>query len=102
MFLDKELHTLNLDILHMVYFASFHSVLQYGTIFWGNSTHAHQVFKLQKRVDGVMSGVGPRFSCRSFFRTLNILPNACQYIYSLMLYIVDNQKDFLTNACVHG
>jgi len=94
--LDKELHTLNLVIL------PFHSVLQYGTIFSGNSTHVHQVFKLQKRLVGVMSGVGPRFSCRSFFRTLNILPNACQYIYSLMLFIVDNQKDFLTNACVHG
>ena len=42
------IHTLKLDILHMVYFAYFHSVLQYGIIFWGNSTHAHQVFKLQK------------------------------------------------------
>jgi hypothetical protein len=61
MLLDKELHTLNLDILHMVYFASFHSVLQYETIFWRNSTHEHQVFKLQKRVVGVMSGVEKRY-----------------------------------------
>jgi len=77
-------------------------VLQYGIIFWGNSTHAHQVFKLQKRVIRVMSGVGPRSSCRSLFRKLNILPIACQYVLSLMLFIVDNQKDFLTNAHVHG
>ena len=41
------IHTLNMDTLRVVYFAYFHSVLQYG-IFWGNSTHAHQVFKLQK------------------------------------------------------
>jgi len=27
------IHTLNPDILHMVYFAYFHSVLQYGIIF---------------------------------------------------------------------
>jgi len=94
--------TLNLDILHTVYFAYFHSVLQYGIVFWGNSTHAHQVFKLQKRVVRVMSGVGPRSSCRSLFRKLNILPIACQYILSLMLFIVDNQEDFLTNAYVHG
>ena len=68
----------------------------------GNSTHVHQVFKLQKRVVRVLSGVGSRSSCRSLFRKLNILPIACQYILSLMLLIVDNQKDFLTNAYVHG
>ena len=94
--------TLNLDILHMVYFAYFHSVLQYGIIFWENSTHVYQVFKLQKRVVRVVSGVGPRSSCRSLFRKLNILPIACQYIFSLMLFIADNQKDFLTNAYLHG
>jgi len=44
----KLIHPLNPDILHMVYFAYFHSVLQYGIIVWENSTHAHQVFKLQK------------------------------------------------------
>jgi hypothetical protein len=58
--------------------------------------------KLQRRVIRAMSGVGPRFSCRTLFRKLNILPIACQYVFSLMLFTVDNQKDFLTNACVHG
>jgi len=57
---------LNLDILHMVYFSYFHLVLQYGIIFWENSTCAHQVFKLQKSVVRVMSGVGPRSLCRSY------------------------------------
>ena len=86
----------------MVYYAYFHSVLQYGIIFWGNSTHVHPVFKLQKRVVRVMSGVGPRSSCRNLFRKLNILPVACQYILSLMLFIVDNQENYPTNAYVHG
>jgi hypothetical protein len=94
--------TLNPDVLRMVYFAYFHLVFQYGIIFWGNSTHAHPVFKLQKRVVRVMSGVGPRSSCRSLFRKLNILPIACQYVLSLMLFIADNQKHFLTNAYVHN
>jgi len=81
-------------------------ILSFSTSIWnnflGNSTHVHQVFKPQKRVVRVMSGVGPRSSCRSLFRQLNILPIACQYILSLMLFIVDNQKDYLTNAYVHG
>ena len=33
-------HTLNVDILCMVYFAYFQPILQYGIIFWGNSAHA--------------------------------------------------------------
>jgi hypothetical protein len=85
----------------MFYFAHFHSVLQYGIIFSGNSTHVHQVFKLQERVVMLISGVGTRSSCRSLFRKLNILPIACQYILSLMFFLIDNQKDFLTNACIH-
>jgi len=49
-----------------------------------------------------MSGIGLRSSCRNLFRKLNILPAVCQYILSFMLFTVDNQKDFLTNAYVHG
>ena len=100
--LHASQNPLNPDILRMVYFAYFHSVLQYGIILWGNSTHKHQVFKLQKRVVRVMSGAGPRSSCRSVFRKRNILRIACQHVLSLMLFIVENQKDFLTNAYVHG
>jgi len=41
-FLIRNLiHTLNPDILHMVFFAYFHSVFQYGIIFWENSAHTH-------------------------------------------------------------
>jgi len=91
-FLIRNLiHPSNLDITRMVYFAYSHSVLQYGMIFWGNATYAHHVFKPQKRVVRVMSGVGPRSSCRNLFRKLNILPIACQYILSLKLFIVDKR-----------
>jgi len=77
-FLIRNLiHTLNPDILQMVNFVYFHSVLQYGIIIWGNSTHALQVFKLQKGVGRLMSGVGLRSSCRNLFRKPNILPIAC-------------------------
>ena len=89
----RLIHTLNPDTLRMVYFAYFHSVLQFGIIFLGNSKHMHQVFKLQKRTVRVMSCVVPKFSCRSLCRKLNILPIACQCILSLMLFIMDNQKD---------
>jgi len=39
---------------------------------------------------------------QKLFRKLNVLPIACQYILSLILFVADNQKHFLTNACVHS
>jgi hypothetical protein len=94
--------TLNADVLSMVYFAYFQTILQNGILLGGNSAHAQQVFKLQKRGIRVMSGKGPRSRFRNLFKQLNILPIPCQYILSLMLFIIDNHQDFFTNAHVHG
>jgi hypothetical protein len=35
--------------LLMVYHAYFHSILRYGVIFWSNSPHSIEVFRLQKK-----------------------------------------------------
>jgi hypothetical protein len=86
----------------MVYFAYLHSVLTYGIIFWENFTNVHHVLKLQKRAVRVIAGVGPRSSCRGLFRKLKMLPLACQYILSLMLFVTDNLKAFPTDAYVHS
>ena len=46
---------------------------------------------------------GPKLGCALDSRKYGILPTACQYIgYSLMMFIVDNQIDFPTNAWVHS
>jgi hypothetical protein len=37
--------------------------MSYGLMFWGNSSHADIVFKLQKRVVRPMLGCGYRESC---------------------------------------
>jgi hypothetical protein len=95
-------NSLNSEALCMVYFACFHSVINYGLIFWGNSTNVQRVFRVQKKVIRIMSGVGMRASCRGLFRKLNILPVACQYIFSLMLFVVANQNKFQTSLTVHG
>jgi hypothetical protein len=72
--------------LRMVYLSYFHSIIKYGIIFWGNSANVSRVFKLQKKV---ISGVGPRDSCRSIFRKLDILPLSCEYILSLKFFVID-------------
>jgi hypothetical protein len=64
--------------------------MKYGIIFWGNSTNACKVFKLQKRIIRIMSGVNMRRPCRDLFDKLHILPVPWQYILSLMLFVIDN------------
>jgi hypothetical protein len=95
-------HTLNTDVLRMVYFAHFHSVIKYEIIIWGNSTYICHVFTSQKRIIRIMSGVGAKSACRNLFKKLDILPVTCQYIFSSMMSVLDNQKNFQTNLSVHG
>jgi hypothetical protein len=40
--------TLTQYTLIMVYFTYFHSVMNYGIIFWGNSGYSNKIFILQK------------------------------------------------------
>jgi len=72
----------------MAYLAYFQSIIRYGIIFWGNANKSCKVFKLQKRVIRIMSGAEPTASCRGLFRKLEILLVPCQYILSLMLFII--------------
>jgi len=50
----------------------------------------------------VTNGAEPRTSCRGLFRKLDILPVPCQYILSVMLFIVDNPHNFQTDLEIHG
>ena len=34
------------DVLNMIYYAYFHSVITYGLLFWGNSSHSMEVCRL--------------------------------------------------------
>ena len=36
------------QVLVMVYFVYFHSIMSYGIIFWGSSPHCINIFRLQK------------------------------------------------------
>jgi len=44
-----------------------------------------------------MSGAQPGTLCRSQIKQLDILPVPCQYIHSLMDFIINNQENFQTN-----
>ncbi|GFG37002.1 hypothetical protein Cfor_05719 [Coptotermes formosanus] len=40
----KLAHGLNIDVLKIVYFANFQSVVEYGIIFWGHSPNISHIF----------------------------------------------------------
>jgi hypothetical protein len=42
-------HNISRQVLVMVYFSYFHSIMSYGIIFWGTSAYSNNVFKLQKK-----------------------------------------------------
>jgi hypothetical protein len=82
----------------MVYDAFFHSVMAYGLIFGGNTNNSMRIFKLQKRAVRIMVGARNRDSCRKIFTSLKILPLPSQYIYSLVMFVVNNKNSFTINT----
>jgi hypothetical protein len=84
------------DILIMTYF---HSIMEYGIIFWGNYTYANKIFKLQKRI---ITGKKNRNSCRELFKNLKIHTLISQYIFSVVCFVINNQNEFIRNSEVHN
>ena len=76
--------------------------MKYGIICWGNSSNSGKIFMLQKKIFGIMAAAQPRTTCISLFKKLEILPVSCQFIPSLMNFIINNQKIFQTNLSVHN
>jgi hypothetical protein len=83
-------HISNTDTLEAIYFAYFHSIIKYGIIFVGNSPNGRMIFTLQKRTIRIIAGVKSRNSCRNLFKRLGILPLPCEYIFTLMNFVVNN------------
>ena len=49
-----------------------------------------------------MEGCGDRVSCKNLFKKLEILTLMSQYILSLLMFVVQNEKYFLTNDESHN
>jgi hypothetical protein len=75
--------------------------MTYGLLFWGNSPNSVAIFRLQKRIIRIMMGRRPRDSCRELFFKSEILPLPSQHILSLLLFMMRNKKQFLTNSEIY-
>jgi hypothetical protein len=43
----------------------------------------------------------PRYSCREIFKRMKIMTLYSQYIYTLLLFIINNKNHFVTNNKIH-
>jgi hypothetical protein len=75
---------LSQEILLMVCYAYFHSILNFGISFWGNSSCAISIFRVHKRVLRIMTSTGNRNFCGQFSKTKN---SSCS-ISVYLLFIV--------------
>jgi len=86
-----------LEMLKIVYYYNFNSIINYGLTFWGISPHSKKIFRMQKRIVKIMMGCRKEVSRRNLFRKLKILPLMSQYILSLMMFIIKNKNQFTVN-----
>jgi hypothetical protein len=94
-------HIVSVDTLTVIYFAHIHSIVSYGVIFWRSSSYTNKVFKLQKKIIRIITNTRPRNLCREVFKSMEITMLYSQYIYSLVLYTVNNKHLFDTNNEIH-
>ena len=78
------------------------TIMTYGIIFWGNSPHSTNIFKIQKRIIRIMTKSRSRDSCRQLFKRLENLPLQSQYILSVLLFVVKNKDLYTTNQEIHS
>ena len=94
--------TVTYNILKLLYFGLVQSVLQYGIIFWGSSSHMNKAFAVQKKILRCMNKSHPLSSCKQLFRKYGILTLPSLYIYELLLYIIENSNQLIKNKEVHS
>jgi hypothetical protein len=70
---------LSLETLKTVYNSYVHSILNYGIIFSGNSSHSTRAFRIQKRIIRIMTNSAKRASCHSLLREVSIFPLQAEY-----------------------
>lgn len=92
---------IGLQIMLQVYFAYFQAHISYGIIFWGNSTDAFKVFRLQKRAIRLITKSPFNDPCSQHFRRLKILPLPSLYIFRCLLFVHANYEKFFDNNHIH-
>lgn len=90
------------DTSKTVYYGYIYPHLRYGVTFWGNSTDASNIFKIQKRIIRVMCNLKYRDSCKSSFIKHKILTLPSIYIYEVLTNFINNNEIFQNHKKHHS
>jgi hypothetical protein len=90
-------------MIRNIYFTKFQALLRFGILFWGGigSELSKRIFRIEKRVIRLMSGVSSRTSCRQLFKELKILTLASLYIFEITCYIRKCCQSLEQNYQIH-
>jgi len=86
----------------MTYFSYVHSFSFIWYDIMGNLSYIKSIFKIQERIIRVIMSSGRRDCCCELLRRLNIVLLQSQYMFSLLLFIIKNRNQFLSNLEVRG
>ena len=71
-------------------------------LFWGDIPHRMSTYlSFKKRIIRVTMGIRPKDSCTEYFKTLQTLPLASQYILSTALFMIHKKYLFKMNSEIH-
>lgn len=93
--------TVNSEALLKIYFAYIYSLMSYGLILWGCSTHTQKVFLFQKKAVRVICKVPFNTPCRPLFKKLRILTLPSLHILLSLCYVHNNKEKFQQNSDFH-
>ena len=94
-------HTVNPYILWNIYYAQFQSKIRYGIILWGRSTECVKIFRIQKKVIRMITGLNRGESCKQKFKDLGILTVASLYVFEVLCYMKKHCKNIPQNSAIH-
>ena len=87
------------DVRKTIQYAYFHSAVTYGMLFWGNSSHNMEDFRLHNKIIRIMMGARSRDFCREIFLNFrNITFNSSIHIFCKCVFVVSNREYFMENS----
>lgn len=92
----------NFEMLITAYHAFFQPHLLYGIMLWGDSSYSNKVFIWQKKAIRLIAGIGPRESCKPYFKIYGILTLPALYILVNIMHVKENFSTFTVRSSVHN
>lgn len=100
--LNRVSRVVSAEVSRACYFATVHSVLQYGAELWGRSAEWERAFRMQKRAVRAMVRVTRDTSARPYFRELGILTLPAIVISQVAVFVKNNPSIYEKNSDVHS